>query len=198
MPVMPKYLSCSLVMLALLAPSATTLAAPASETSVARLLKAIGADQVPADAVREFDSAQTILAEGVVRGTSAADAARVQAWKKDAQAALAELKGRHFSAATWGAELNQLYRAEWSEEEVADLLKFYESPVGKKAVRSLPLLQIRAQKLLADKTRTALLEIGQQYYALRAKHWPGGAPNPPGFRAEPQSKPKPPKKTGAN
>jgi hypothetical protein len=93
--------------------------------------------------------------------------------------ALAELKpvmkaffDKHMSWAALKTEMAQLYAEQFTEEELQDITKFYQSPAGKKMARLTPDLVAKGAGLGQARIQAHLGELEQMIQAFTAgKPW---------------------------
>ncbi|OIO05015.1 MAG: hypothetical protein AUJ49_01900 [Desulfovibrionaceae bacterium CG1_02_65_16] len=65
--------------------------------------------------------------------------------------------------------LAPLYAATYTQQEIRDMLAFYESPTGRKVVATTPQLMIAGQKIGADMTKELLPELKKRLTKALAK-----------------------------
>jgi hypothetical protein len=68
---------------------------------------------------------------------------------------------KHLSYESLKEDLITMYVEEFSEDEVRDLIKFYQTPLGKKSVEKMPVLFAKGAQLGAAKVEAHKLELQQ-------------------------------------
>lgn len=74
--------------------------------------------------------------------------------------------------------LVKTYQETWTEDEIQQLVKFYESPVGKKYVQVMPDLMQKGMKLAQGQVQKYAPDFGKKVQALVAKTYPELAKKP--------------------
>jgi hypothetical protein len=66
----------------------------------------------------------------------------------------------------------KLYTSNFSEQEMKDLIRFYESPLGKKVLEKMPTLTAQSAQLTQSKLETAVPKVNQLLAEMTTKLTP--------------------------
>jgi len=84
---------------------------------------------------------------------------------------------KHMSWNTLKPDLVKIYMEEFTEQELNELNKFYQTPTGKKAVQSMPTLMSKGSAIGSQKIQQHMPELQAAIAAEAQKQGPGaGAP----------------------
>jgi hypothetical protein len=75
------------------------------------------------------------------------------------QAQMKAFLGKYMSWASLKEDMAKIYMAEFSESELNELTKFYQTPVGKKAVRKMPALMAKGAEMGQKRVQDHLPEL---------------------------------------
>lgn len=126
------------------------------------LLVAMGAERQAATALEQVRKSQEAMLKF----------ARLPAGEEEKSR---EMQGRvtaviteEFSWEKWKAEYTHFYAVTFTEQELKDLIAFYESPAGKTYVAKAPEVQAMAQKQVLERMRT----VNERVHAIMAEYAP--------------------------
>jgi len=145
---------CSALVLAI--SSAPTLAASAShEAKAERFLELVNADRLT---VAVYAQVQQMFAQRFAEAQAPeSKQAVLERYQTKADAELDKAIG-------WGKlkpEMVDLYAAEFSEKELAELIEFYQSPLGSKVLTKLPQLNAHSARLTQAKLEGAVPHVNK-------------------------------------
>jgi hypothetical protein len=75
------------------------------------------------------------------------------------QAQMKAFLNKYMSWASLKDDMTKLYMAEFSESEVNELTKFYQTPLGKKTVKKMPLLMTQGAEIGQKRVQEHLPEL---------------------------------------
>lgn len=142
--------------LALAIGSTQALAASAThEAHAERFLELVGADRLT---VAVYAQVQQMFAQRFAEAQAPESRKAVlERYQSQADAALDKAIG-------WDRlepEMVDLYTAEFSEQELAELIEFYQSPLGRKVLTKLPQLNAHSARLTQVKLESAVPEVNK-------------------------------------
>ena len=153
---------CSALLVAIV--SAPTLAASAShEAKAERFLELVNADRLT---VAVYAQVQQMFAQRFAEAQ--APESRKAVLERYQTKADAELD----KAIGWGKlkpEMVDLYTAEFSEKELAELIEFYQSPLGSKVLTKLPQLNAHSARLTQVKLEGAVPHVNKLLAEMTAE-----------------------------
>ena len=159
---------------------------------------------VGAEEVREKLAGELLVAMGAERQASMAleqvrrnqdimlKAARLppgqEAKAREMQERVAAVIAEEFSWAKWKAEYTQFYAATFSEQELKDLLAFYQSPAGRTYVAKAP----EIQKLAQEHVLRRMASVNERARTIQDEYKPRTAVLPAAPAETPAPVPAPP------
>lgn len=150
--------------------SAAALAAPATDASVEKLL-AVTKVEAMSDAIGgQMDRMKAQLKESLGAGKS--EDAKMKALNKEIDEATQEFKKENVTFASFKADIVKLYKESWSEEEINDLIKFYETPTGKKSIETAPMMMQKTMNLVQGRLQERFPAFQEKIKAIVEKHMP--------------------------
>lgn len=163
MPRLPAFCAALLLMCG----SAQVLADAKSHAADAeRFLLLARADRL---AVPVFTQVQQMFAQRFAESNAAqSEKALLETYQAQANAALEQAVG-------WGSlkpDMVKLYTRNFNEQEMKDLIRFYESPLGKKVLEQMPSLTAQSAQLTQSKLETAVPKVNQLLAEMTSKLTP--------------------------
>ena len=163
MPRLPAFCAALL----LLCGSAQVLADAKSHAADAeRFLLLARADRL---AVPVFTQVQQMFAQRFAESNAPqSDKALLETYQAQANAALEQAVG-------WDMlkpDMVKLYTRNFNEQEMKDLIRFYESPLGKKVLEQMPSLTAQSAQLTQSKLETAVPKVNQLLAEMTSKLTP--------------------------
>ena len=163
MPRLPAFCAA----LVLMCGSAQVLADAKSHAADAeRFLLLARADRL---AVPVFTQVQQMFAQRFAESNAPqSDKALLETYQAQANAALEQAVG-------WDMlkpDMVKLYTRNFNEQEMKDLIRFYESPLGKKVLEQMPSLTAQSAQLTQSKLETAVPKVNQLLAEMTSKLTP--------------------------
>ena len=163
MPRLPAFCAA----LVLLCGSAQVLADAKSHAADAeRFLLLARADRL---AVPVFTQVQQMFAQRFAESNAPqSEKALLETYQAQANAALEQAVG-------WDMlkpDMVKLYTRNFNEQEMKDLIRFYESPLGKKVLEQMPSLTAQSAQLTQSKLETAVPKVNQLLAEMTSKLTP--------------------------
>ena len=162
------------------------------EQLAGELLVAMGAERQAAMALEQVRRNQDIM----LKAAKLPPGQEVQA--REMQERVAAVIAEEFSWAKWKAEYTQFYAATFTEQELKDLLAFYQSPAGRTYVAKAPEIQKLAQEhvlrrmaIVNERARTIQDEYKPRAATLPAVPRAGASPARPPAPADAPATPAP-------
>lgn len=109
-----------------------------------------------------------------------------------------EFMTKYMSWKSLEADFVKIYMQAFTEAEFKQMLAFYKTPVGKKALREMPKLMQQGAQLGAERVQQHTPELMQALQASGVKPGPRGAPAPAPGTAAPAPSPGTPAQTTAS
>lgn len=154
-------------------------ASTAKDASIQQLLSLTQSEKVFQAAGDQFDQlmnqSRLLLEKRVAKAgkkPSAKDQKRSTQFVSEFNALLSEFKHQQLSFAVLQPEMVEVYRNAWSEEEIQDLIRFYETPTGQKAVTVIPTQMQELNQRLQTRLNQQLPQLMKKINALAEKHYP--------------------------
>lgn len=163
--------------LLMLLSSFPSMAAPASTQNVEKLLNVMHAELVVKAMQAEFDNMQTQLSS---RLPGKPDEKRRKDFQSEMKKLVDDFRGKNLNYATLKPGFVKIYQEAWSDEEIKSLIGFYESPVGKKVVDTMPALMQKTNTMVQSQVASHSMELNSGVQKLIMKYYPELAPKPQG------------------
>ena len=151
--------------------SVLALAAPAKETSVEKLLVVTKAEKMSDSIGERLDKMKAQLKDSLAAGKKVADP-KLKAMDKEIEDLVQAFKKENVSFAHFKADIVKIYQEAWSEEEVQDLIRFYETSTGKKSIETAPAMMQKTMELVQSRLQSKLPAFQQEVKAIVDKHMP--------------------------
>jgi len=122
-----------------------------------------------------MEKAHAASLENILQQQSRANPAMMQL-----QGTMREFLNKYMSWATLKDDMAKIYQEGFTEAEIGELIKFYESPVGKKSMEQMPALMGKGMAIAQERMKDHLPELQAALKEAAEKQGQGGAPPPPG------------------
>lgn len=100
------------------------------------------------------------------------------------EAVMREFLGKYMSWDSLKADLIKIYAEEFTASELAELNKFYQSPVGKKTVQKMPALMTKGAQIGTQRVQEHMAELQAAVAAQEKKQSEEATPSPAPNAAE--------------
>ena len=142
-------------------------AAPANDQTIDELFRVTRVEKMAETFQNQMlQMHQKLLADLGKQGTKY----QSPAFKKDFDALFERFRQEHLSFAKFKPLISQTYKNEFSEEELQDLIRFYHSPVGQKALDVAPKMSAALMAAVNKELVSSMPEFQNQLKELTKKY----------------------------
>jgi len=146
-------------------------AAVATDASIEKLLEITKVESMSETIGSQMEKMKSQL-ESNLREKRPAGDPKMKAFSKELDRLTQEFKKENLTFASMKSEIIKIYKDSWTEEEINDLIKFYETPTGKKSIETAPLMMQKTMTIVQNKLQANFPAFQEKLKALVEKYMP--------------------------